>query len=294
MKAKLDCFSCYLRIGLQAARMAGADEAAQKVMMAEFFDILKDSLNSESPLSAASRMQSVVSRHTGNTDPYAEAKRQCNALAESCREQIREEVKGAKDTLTTALKVAAIGNIMDYGAFSHFNLEALLEQLHQRQFALDSTERFRKALKTAKTLAYLTDNAGEIVLDQLLLEHICQAYALEEVRVIIREKPFLNDVADISEVPPALLQLPQVKVEALSILPEERNEALWERIMESDLILCKGMANFEKFSAEREFYFLLISKCDLVSRHLSEHSAKEIQTGDWIFVHGQDLLPEET
>ena len=48
-------------------------------------------------------------------------------------------------------------------------LDALEETLF-RPFALDSVVRLRRRLDTAKTVMILGDNAGEIVLDRLLIE----------------------------------------------------------------------------------------------------------------------------
>jgi hypothetical protein len=292
MKPTLDCLSCYLRIGLQAARIAGADEAQQRQMMAEFIDVLRRNLDGDSALGVAKQMQDIVTRYTGKTDPYLSAKESCTAMAEKHYAELAEALASSEDKLLTALKIAAIGNIMDYGAFSHFDLPGLVKKMNKQSLALNVREKFEAALKTAKTLSYITDNAGEIVFDQLLIQYLCENTDLEEIRLTIRKGAFLNDVSEVSDVPELLRKLPKVKIQQLSILEEEHDSDVWERIQQSDIILCKGMANFEKYSAQTNFYYLLISKCDLVSGHLTERSGKNISTGDWIFAHSDILKPE--
>lgn len=70
MKAQLDCFSCFLRIGLQTARMAGASESQQQLLMKRFLDHLSHSIDGESPLAVAHQIQAIVREEMGVVDPY--------------------------------------------------------------------------------------------------------------------------------------------------------------------------------------------------------------------------------
>jgi len=70
----------------------------------------------------------------------------------------------------------------------------------------------------------------------------------------------------------------------LSVVPPERNPEVWNHNIGSDLVLCKGMANFENYSEQPGFYSLFIAKCDLVSGIVAERSQTTVQTGDWIFL----------
>jgi uncharacterized protein with ATP-grasp and redox domains len=285
MEVKLDCFSCFLRIGLQAARMAGATEVQQRVLMRKFLDELQNSLDAESPLAVADRIQKLVKEETGAVDPYQEIKDSCNAEAEKWLPHLRSILSQTGDALHSALKIAAIGNIMDYGAFSQFDLESLIQRLHQSDFAVSAEDVFRKQLRDASTLAYLCDNAGEIVFDSVLIEYLLHHYRLESIRLVIRETPFLNDVSSESHLPPSLRSHPKIEILKLSVAPSECNPEIWETIIGSDLILCKGMANFENYNEQPDFYCLFIAKCDLVSRLVAERSQTIIETGDWVFLH---------
>ncbi|MFP4357054.1 MAG: ARMT1-like domain-containing protein [Puniceicoccaceae bacterium] len=67
-------------------------------------------------------------------------------------------------------------------------------------------------------------------------------------------------------------------------MPSLRAPEVWKSITGSDLVLCKGMANFENYSDEPGFFSLFLSKCDLVSRVASEQTNTPVKTGDWIFL----------
>ena len=80
---------------------------------------------------------------------------------------------------------------------------------------------------------------------------------------------------------------PQVEILTLSVSPLEHDPDLFKVATESDVIIAKGMANFENFSHRDDFFFLFIAKCELVARLLSQRSGKSISTGDWIIHRSQ-------
>ncbi len=77
----------------------------------------------------------------------------------------------------TAARVAIAGNVIDFG----INGGITEEDLHQaikKAFAeplAGQTEEFRDAVRQAKKILYLADNAGEIVFDRLLIEQLSAA-----------------------------------------------------------------------------------------------------------------------
>jgi uncharacterized protein with ATP-grasp and redox domains len=285
MEAKLDCYSCYLRIGLQSARMAGATEALQHTLMKQFLELLQNATVHDSPMAMAHRMQSLVSQATGVKDPYWEAKEKCNAEAEQWLPQLKAEVAQSSDPLSTALKIAAIGNIMDYGVSSEFDIHSLLKRIEASEFAVNATAGFRQQLSHAHSLAYITDNAGEIVFDSVLVEHLLQQSPIDTLRLIIRETPFLNDVSDDIHIPESIRSHPKIEILRLSVVPAERNPEVWQALTTSDIVISKGMANFENYSEQSDFFFLLIAKCPLVSQLIAERNETVVKTGDWIFQH---------
>ncbi|MGD7654310.1 MAG: damage-control phosphatase ARMT1 family protein [Verrucomicrobiales bacterium] len=286
MKAKLDCYSCFLRVGLQTARMAGASEAKQCELMAEFLDVLKTSMDNESPLAAVHRIQRIVCRETGVTDPYRDVKDKCDAEASRWLPHLQDEVAAAPAPLHAALKVAAIGNIMDYGAFANFDVGSLIERLHHSDFAIDASAEFTRRLDRARTVSYIADNAGEVVFDTVLITRLLDHHGIDTVRLVIRDTPFLNDVSCDAHLPDSLLHHPKVEILRLSVVSAQRDPDVWQSVTGSDIVISKGMANFENYSEQPGFFFLLIAKCDLVSSLIAKRTGTDVTTGDWIFLHG--------
>lgn len=282
MKTSLDCISCWVRMALQASRLAGADEETQQKIMLDVLQLLRDELGSDSPLRVAQQVQDCVANHTGCADPYMHLKINCNAEAEKWESQLRESVKVAEDRFLQALKIAVVGNCMDYGAFSKLDLEKWMSTLNQQCFAIDQSGKLKNTLRSATSLTYFADNTGEIVFDAILIEELLKQRNMKTLRLVIRDQPFLNDVSSEELVPEFLRSHENVEIIPFPIVKERRHQLLWEKIMSSDVVISKGMANYENYSEHTGIYFLLIAKCDLVSDDLSRRSGIAVSTGDWV------------
>ena len=108
----------------------------------------------ESPLDIAADVFEIVRRESGVEDPYASAKAACAAEARKWLPVLHENLQSSEDPLALAMKIAAIGNIMDYGALATFDVSTLLEQAHDHQFAVDARQEFEARLASARTLSY--------------------------------------------------------------------------------------------------------------------------------------------
>ena len=83
MKTYLDCFPCFLRQALEAARMAGADEKRQRMMLDRTMALLRDVALESTPPEIGNQVHRIARQLTGNSDPYAAVK------AKSTKEALR-------------------------------------------------------------------------------------------------------------------------------------------------------------------------------------------------------------
>jgi uncharacterized protein with ATP-grasp and redox domains len=74
MRTYLDCYPCFLRQALEAARMAGADEDQQYQVLQEVLHELRRFKLSSTPPEMAYRIHQIVRREMGGRDPYQQAK----------------------------------------------------------------------------------------------------------------------------------------------------------------------------------------------------------------------------
>jgi len=101
---------------------------------------------------------------------------------------------------------------------------------------------------------YLGDNAGEIVLDKLLIEELVRQG--KRVSFVVRSEPILNDVT--------VEDASYVGLHALAAVMRFR-----ATFLSAPLILSKGQGNFEGLSEVRApLFFLFKVKCPVVAREV--------------------------
>ena len=74
MKTYLDCYPCFLRQALSAARHAGASEAQQRLILLNTMKELQTLPDDATPPQMAHRIHQRVRQQTNIIDPYRQAK----------------------------------------------------------------------------------------------------------------------------------------------------------------------------------------------------------------------------
>jgi hypothetical protein len=126
------------------------------------------------------------------------------------------------------------------------------------------------AIRGARSILYLVDNAGEIVFDRDLLAQL----PLGSFTVAVRGRPVLNDatLADAQAV--GLTDLGDVignGSDAPGTILTDCSAEFRQLFAAADLIIAKGQGNYETLAgANRPIFFLLKIKCDVLSRALGQ------------------------
>ncbi|MCI5222525.1 MAG: DUF89 family protein, partial [Candidatus Electrothrix sp. AR4] len=209
----------------------------------------------------------------GSDDPFARVKRESNAFALSLKDEIKERILAAKDPLRAAVRAAIAGNIIDYAAQHLFDAEKTMAECFDRQFMLDDYPALRQALSgSGSNVLYLCDNCGEIVFDTLLIEQL-QRHGCR-VTAAVREFPIINDATLQDARTCGLDQICSVISNGTGCPGTplaECDEDFQQHFRAADLIISKGMGNFETLSEElAPIFFLFTVKCGQVAQHLSE------------------------
>jgi uncharacterized protein with ATP-grasp and redox domains len=160
--------------------------------------------------------------------------------------------------------------MIDFGVKGTINDEEVREAIgraFEAPFSGD-VEEFRRGVHEARRILYLADNAGEIVLDRLLIEQLPK----ERVVLAVRGRPVINDATMMDAQSAGLSGLVEV-IDNGSDVPgtavAECSAAFQGRFAEADLIIAKGQGNFETLSEEpANIFFLFKVKCPVVSSHV--------------------------
>jgi uncharacterized protein with ATP-grasp and redox domains len=293
MRTVIDCYSCFIRQGLQAARLAGADPEDQDRCVRAIMGYLLGSNPHESPVEVARAVQEIVTRITGVRDPYASGKERSNWQAAEWIRRAEEKLAASPaDGFERALRLAIAGNIIDFGPDPDFDLEATLERCLREPFGINQGLLLMERLEGARSLAYLGDNAGEIAFDQLLLSFLLKRFNLKEVLFVVRERPFLNDALLADSARFNLNCEDAVEVVEMGPGKPEPGSAgwdVWERIKAADVRIAKGQANAEAFDEERDFFLLFMVKCPVVARSIEDRGWGQVRKGEMVLLHtGED------
>lgn len=197
----------------------------------------------------------------------------------------------AKDPLRKALIYARVGNYIDFGAMKHVDTNqflALLAKEDNDNLDDDTYARFLERLSQAKTLLLLCDNCGEVVLDKLFLEQVKLAFPDLEIYAMVRGGDVLNDVAMPDALEAGLDRVATLVSSGKPIagtMPEYLDPEAKRVLDQADVILAKGMANYESFSGRgyRAFYAFLC-KCEL----FTERFQVPLLTG--MFIEEQNFI----
>ncbi len=282
MKAHLDCIPCQQRQMLKILRLATDDQQIHERVLRETVHRLGEIDWHQDPMTLMKHTYHLITQATGNPDPYQDLKIQSNDEVLRLYPDLRTLIQTSDDKLLTACKLAVAGNIMDFGAKDHFNIRETIGHVLETDFALNEYTHFVSSLKEASSLLLFADNAGEVVLDKLLLETILQIYHLDKITVAVKEKPVLNDVTMQDAEYVGLTTLPNIEFRQVnttsnghaSWMPD--NVTSW--MQEHDIVLSKGQANYEVLSEYPGIYFLLIAKCQIVAEDTGTYNGALIFT----------------
>ncbi len=270
MRTFLDCIPCFIRQALDAARMATGDQAIHERVLREALRMAATLDPQATPPAMGQRLHRLIRELTGNDDPYAQVKQRFNALALRAYPRLRRLVEEADDPFATAARLAIAGNVIDsaiHNELDHAGVEEAVRHALSAPLTGDPAA-FQEAVASSRDILYLTDNAGEIVFDRLLIERM----PLEKVTVAVRGRPVLNDAtvedAEVAGLT-ALVEVIDNGSDAPGTILEDCSEDFRRRFRRADLVVAKGQGNYETLSdVGRGVFFVLKAKCPVIARDL--------------------------
>ena len=274
MKTQFECIPCILRQTIETARLATSDVQLQKEAINRILIYLTDIDYNTPPPALGREVYSIIHRITGNNDPYKELKHKYNALGLAHYDELLRIVFKSDDPVMMAAKLAVVGNIIDFGAQSHdqVNIKESVQNIAKIDFEINDFNRFIDDLKKARSVLYIADNAGEIVFDRLFIE-ILQRYYPEvglEFKVAVRGAPIINDATREDAEMVGLDKIATIIENgdnAPATLLDRVSPEMKEAFTNADIIIAKGMGNYETLDDRTELiYYLLKVKCALVSK----------------------------
>jgi len=250
--------------------MACAEESTKCRILKKVILKLLDARWDATPPHLAQIAHSIVRQELG-VDPYQQVKKESNDAVLRMYEKLKSLINSSQDPLSTAARIAVAGNIMDFGPSSSFDFKATVDECLTDDFAIDNINELKEKLATSSSILYISDNAGEIVCDKLLIETILDNYNIKSVVFVIKGGPILNDTTETDALYVGLDKIREVSFLCVSNGDPNtgisRDSAEFKNVLNNfDIVISKGQGNYEMLSDNKDIFFLLKVKCPLIAR----------------------------
>ncbi len=272
------CVKCVIWQAFDIFSRVKISEQKKRRILKLFLRYLSEfNYNKTSP-EVAEVFYNIFISETGIEDPYKKEKEEQNQIAKSFIKKIPPP-----STLDEAIKIAALGNVLDYGTMEKFDINIEKERVFNNKFSIYDIDALKESLNNAKKVLIIGDNAGEIVFDKVLIDYIKRSYKNIEIYYSVRGFPMINDAtvedgkfAEIDKT----AKLITTGQRLAGVVLEKSSPEFKEIFRDADTIISKGQGNFETLEEEkRKIFFLFKIKCPVVANHLN------LSTGDFILLY---------
>jgi len=288
LKIEAECAACIVSRGVAEAIEATTNPALRFRAMAELLRLLSREFKPTAvPADLGTKRDRLIKRVTGNGDPYKRRKRISNEKALKLlpfARKIVEEGYTQQDRFKRACLCAIVGNTIEFDIPGHkftFNILRNLIRNAGKDLAIDDANKIYELTKKAHKILYLTDNAGEIVFDTLLVEQLKNMGAT--VMVGVKGGPVVNDATledvEVSEINKIADKVVTTGTDAVGFALKELSSDFLEVYDSVDVVFAKGMGYAEtltEYKLKKPHALLLRTKCNPVANFFSVAREKNI------------------
>ena len=263
------CIGCILKRQEEKIRELPFSEEKKEKFMKELCGLIANApKDATSPVIVAD-IRVLIQKYFDIADSYEDEKKHFNKLMLDSEDVLSQMIESADEPLKEALRLARTGNYIDFGAMNEVSVKKLAELFAETENdVVDEKEwaALKEDLQNAKTLTYLTDNCGEIVLDKLFIRKIKEVYPQLDITVIVRGGNVLNDATlkdaqdiGLAEEVRVIGNGSSIAGNALGYISMEAEKL----IRNADVVISKGQGNFESLNGcGLNIYYLFLCKCD--------------------------------
>ena len=272
MKIHTECVPCLLKRIVFEAEHSTKNKKLQEETLKKACQLLAELYDPNScSASIATKVHKVAYETLGDKDPYKDLKMKSNRIAQSLVPIAKDFISKSSNPLKTAILCSIIGNMMDFGIEGGSerpeDLTKIFNKYIEEGLGYDDYDKLLNILKKSKKVLLFTDNCGEIVFDKILCQELKKMFPNIFLTLVVKGEDILSD-ATVDEA--VELGFDEVVDEilttgcfAVGVDFDRMPEVLKKSLDGADLIICKGMANFESFS-ETDYHpiaYLLRTKC---------------------------------
>lgn len=268
-----ECFECDINQMKKISKHMGLDIERENKILEIAENYLQNCDMSKTNPEIMCEIWKQISKVIQTDNPYKEVKSYYNQLLLTMEKDIESLISIADNPNRVALKIAIIGNLIDFAAKHKFNEKSLREMINNSYdtvLEIDDSEKMFEEVKNSKTLLYLGDNCGEIVIDKVFIKRLKQLNPKLNVYYGVRGKPIVNDVTidDAKEVDmDKIANVISNGDGSLGTVLDKTNCEFKDIFKNCDMVISKGQGNYEGLlgNTRNNVYFLFMAKCNLVA-----------------------------
>lgn len=276
MRTYLECVPCIINHGLSTADKLKASEDKKKEMLRDIMLYLSTCTYEESPPFLVKEVYKILNASLETEDPYAQIKSYFNRELMKFSNEFQNIVDSSDDSYRKALKLAVVGNIIDFGIIHNVSKELVFKEINEmenKNFDIDDSIELYNQLKNSRKLLYLGDNCGEIVFDSIFIKFLKKEFPKLQISFGVRGKAVMNDITLVDAYEVGLdkeVELISNGSGAPGTILDDVSEEFKNIFFDADVIIAKGQGNYESLNdVDRDdVYFMFMAKCSLVAREM--------------------------
>lgn len=283
-----ECIACIMHRAVAETREATVNSALRFRAMSELLRLLNKEFRPTSvPADLGTKRDRLIKRITGSKDPYERIKRMSNQKALKLLPYARKLVEvgyNQQDRFKKACLCAIVGNIMEFDILGHKFTSLTLRKSFRdatKDLVIDDVNAAYELTKKAHTILYLTDNAGEIVFDTLLVEQLKNMGLA--VIIAVKGGPVINDAiledAEASGMCKIADKVITTGTDSVGLAMKEVSPEFLEAYNSVDMIFAKGMGYAEtltEYKLNKSHLLLFRTKCNPVANFFGMPREKNI------------------
>jgi len=283
VKTELECLPCFYGQIDRTLKHAGVNGERGRSILHKAEKIIASSSLDEVPARTTTHIHRLLREETG-LDPYKGVKDAYNRIALDKLPALRSIASGTRDRLEGGARAAIAGNVIDFGIYESIDLDRSIEESFRLPLPVAELQAFTHAVREARRILYLCDNAGEIAFDRVLLEALQDLG--KNVVAAVKGSPVINDATRDDADAVGLRESAAIidnGSDGIGTLLETCSTEFLDAYRSADLIISKGQANFETLvqTNDERLFFLFKVKCPVVAGFLKQ------ENGNIVLIRGR-------
>jgi uncharacterized protein with ATP-grasp and redox domains len=283
MKIHFECLECGARKTNERIENSTKDGKIKVKCAKNFLKLMEKEFKENACPSYLGTLQvKLIKKITGCKDPFKKDKLIARKKIEKYAKKVEKYIKNINDEkkrFIEACKFSALANATEIMAPMKFGIKS--ESDLKSSFAIDDSEKLYNMAKKAKRILFLTDNYAESIFDLIFLKEL-QNITNAKLIIGCSKEPIDDDLTldDAKKIFKKLKCEFKNTGNSFGIWWEKAPKAILKEIKKCDLIIAKGLANYETLTERKitkgKTFFLLTAKCKPVSKELKVNVGESV------------------